>query len=478
MPAISPQGSRTGLVTALVIFVILFVTTTILYIYENAERRNLQDRAADLEKRQAELVSEGVMGGAEVTQLLEAARTANSTAVEVVLAQRKELAKRITGQELPPDRVKAEVEKAVARATAADVAAANVQLPKTASLTQVVNTLSNRVVSLQQEQAELQKKLEAANAEKQQVIAAREKLLKAKDDEIATIKAQIGQDLAATASYRTANQGKVAAIEQTATRALTTAQEANAQLSAQVNTANATIAGLQQQIEGLTRRLKGIRVESNESTIQKADAKIVRVPDNQSVVIDLGLGDQIVQGMTFEVYDWQAGVPALGDGMREGDMPKGKASIEVIRMGPGYSECRVIRRTPGYGLVVGDLAVNLVYDATQKYNFVVYGDFDLNNDGKASPGDADVIKRLITQWGAKVVNEVNINTDFVVMGVEPKAEPIGNDDDAIVRQQKLEAQQALERYLETRRQATALNIPILNQNRFLNFVGYQSQANR
>ena len=33
MPPISPQGSRTGLITALVIFVILFVTSTILFIY-------------------------------------------------------------------------------------------------------------------------------------------------------------------------------------------------------------------------------------------------------------------------------------------------------------------------------------------------------------------------------------------------------------------------------------------------------------
>ena len=477
MPAISPQGSRTGLVTALVIFVILFVTTTILYIYENAERRNLQDKTANLEKQQAELVSEGVMGSAEVTQLLDAARTANSTALETALAQRKQLAKRISGQELPPDRAIAQVDDALARVSPG-FTAANVQLPRTASLSQVVTTLGNRLATLQQERMDLQKQLEAANAEKLQVIAARDKLIQAKDQEIAAITAKINEDLAQTANYRTTNQGRVAAIEKTTAQALNQAQEANAQLSAQVNTANATIGKLQKTLDELTGRLKGIRVGVSEPTIQKADGKIVRVPDNDTVIIDVGLGDQIVQGMTFEVYDWQAGVPALGDGMREGDMPQGKASIEVIRMGPGYSECRVIRRTPGYGLVAGDLCVNLVYDATQKYNFVVYGDFDLNNDGKGSTADADVIKRLITGWGGKVVNEVNINTDFVVMGLEPKADPIGNDDDAIVRQQKLEAQQALERYLDTKKQAISLNIPIMNQNRFLNFVGYQSQANR
>jgi hypothetical protein len=475
MPAISPQGSRTGLVTALVIFVILFVTTTILYIYENAERRNLQDRTADLEKRQAELVSDATMSSADVTKLLEDARTASSTAMDTVLAQRRDLSKVIAGEALPPAAVIQRSQTAIVAATAPNVAP---EIPKTASLTQVVTALSNRLAQANQDKANLQKQVEAANAEKAQVIASREQMRQEKDKQIADINAKVEQSLAETATYRQSNQGRVAAIEQTTSRALGQAQEVNTQLTAKLNQSEATIQTMNRQIGDLTRRLKGIRVDTNESTIQKPDAKVARVPDNNTVVIDRGLGDQIVQGMTFEVYDWQAGVPALGDGMREGDMPKGKASIEVINMGPGYSECRVIRRTPGYGLVVGDLCVNLVYDATQKYNFVVYGDFDLANSGHANPGDADVIKRLITQWGGKVTNEVNVNTDFVIMGVEPKAEPIQPNDDAIVRQQKLEAQQALDKYLDTLKQATALNIPIMNQNRFLNFVGYVSQATR
>ena len=473
MPAISPQGSRTGLVTALVIFVILFVTTTILYIYENAERRNLQERASNLEKQQAELVTEAMMSSPEVTALLDSARTANSTALETALAHRKQMSKTITGRELPPEGVNREVQLAMQAATSA-----NAPVGRAAPLTDVVKSMAGRLTQVQQELAKAQQDLDAAKKETERTIAERAKLLADKDRQLAEIEARVGGSLAELATYRTGVGNRVSAIEQTTTQALAQAQEANAQLGAQVNTANATIAKLQKDLTDVTQRLRGIRPGTNEPTIQKADGKIARVPDNDTVVIDLGLGDQIVQGMTFEVYDWQAGVPALGDGMRAGDMPQGKASIEVIEMGPGFSRCRVIRRTPGYGLVVGDLIVNLVYDSTQKYSFVVYGDFDLDNNGQAAPGDADVIKRLVTQWGGKVVNEVNINTDFVVMGVEPTAEPIGNDDDAIVRQQKLEAQAALDRYLATRRTAEQLNIPILNQNRFLNFVGYRSQATR
>src|SRR5207237_669052 len=54
-----------------------------------------------------------------------------------------------------------------------------------------------------------------------------------------------------------------------------------------------------------------------------------------------------------------------------------------------------------------------------KYNFVVYGDFDMDRNGVATPGEADIVKRLITQWGGKLMDLVNVDTDFVVLGKEP-----------------------------------------------------------
>jgi hypothetical protein len=478
MPPISPQGSRTGLVTALVIFVILFVTSTILFIYENAERRKLEDSVQRLETRQAELASDAILTSSEMTQVQEAARNANTTAVEYLLGQRRDMAKTMTGSDLPPDKLKVQVGQAVARATAKDVSDANVRVAGTNGLTQIVTALANGVGALQTERANLQGQVTAAAEQRKQDLAARDQLLKERDNQIAALQTKVEQDMAVTASYRQQNLGTVKNIEKTTTATLAQQQQSNEQLSSQLAQATATIAKHERTIEELSRRLKGIRAGTNEATIQKEDAHIVRVPDNNTVVIDLGIGDQLVKGMTFEVYDQQTGIPALGDGMREGDMPEGKASIEVMRMLPGYSECRVIRRKPGYGLVIGDLVANLVYDSTQKYNFVVYGNFDLNNDGRAEPGDADVIKQLVTRWGGNITNEVNINTDFVVMGVEPKAEPLRQDDDALVRQQKLEAQQALDQYLNVLKQASSLNIPIMNQNRFLNFVGYKSQVMR
>lgn len=480
MPAISPQGSRTGLVTALVIFVILFVTSTILFIYENAERRSLQERVQQLGTEKGDLVSDPAMTSPDVVKLIEDAKAANppSTALEMALAQRREMAKLMTGQELAPDRAKVVVQEAIARATAKDVTDANVRIAPTNGLTQVVATLASGVGALQQERTNLQNQLKAANDEKNQVIAGRDAMLRAKEQQIAEIRNTMTEAEAQLVVYRQSNQSKVQGLERTTVAALNQHQASNEKLSSQLAQANETIGKKDREIEELTRRLNGIRVPHVEATIQREDGEITRVPNMTTVIINRGSGDQIVRGMTFEVYDRQSGIPALGDGMRPDEMPEGKASIEVIRTGPGYSECRVIRRKPGYGLIIGDLISNLVYDSTQKYNFVVYGDFDLNNDGRAESGDADVIKRLITAWGGAVVNDVNVSTDFVVMGVEPTAEPILANDDALVIQQKTEALQAQDRYQEVLKKANDLNIPIMNQNRFLNFVGYASQATR
>src|SRR5687768_8522379 len=109
MPPISPQGSRTGLVTALVIFVILFVTTTILWIYESAERRNRDERIGQYEARMRDIVDEATIGSADVVALTNAAKDnpaySGKSAMAVALAQRDDLGKKIAGNAASPAQV-------------------------------------------------------------------------------------------------------------------------------------------------------------------------------------------------------------------------------------------------------------------------------------------------------------------------------------------------------------------------------------
>jgi hypothetical protein len=485
MPPISPQGSRTGLVTALVIFVILFVTTTILWIYEGAERRNRDDRIADFEKSRREILDDATATGGEMEALKTAGRDnpayAGKTAVQVALAQRDEMAKMIAGgTAASATQARTRITQAMDLLKKPEVAAATPAITATTPLADAVSGLLNQLAQLAQQNKDLQAQVAAAKTQTQQVIQAQNDLLQKKQGEIDKLNQDVQAQLAQLATYRQQAEGTVTAIQTSSNTTLSQAQQQNEQLTAQINQANATIKQKDNQIEALQQRLNGIRVNPNEATVQKPDGEIVRLPGNNMAVINLGLGDQIVQGMTFEVYDKFSGIPALGaDGTRNEDMPKGKASIEVVRIGPGFSECRIIRKEAGHNLVQGDLVSNLVYDKTQKYKFVVYGDFDLDGDGRASAGDAEVIRRLITQWGGNVTNDVNVNTDFVVMGVEPQlgAKP-GPDATAVELAAYQRAQNELDKYLEVQKQAMALKIPILNQNRFLNFVGYTSQAGR
>jgi hypothetical protein len=160
-------------------------------------------------------------------------------------------------------------------------------------------------------------------------------------------------------------------------------------------------------------------------------------------------------------------------------MPVGKGSLEVIQVGPGISECRMVKVTPGAQIFVGDIVANLVYDRNLKWSFKVYGNFDLDQNGMATAADTEIVKRLIVQWGSRLSEQVTPDTDFVVLGKEPEVPTVDKDSATpldVFEQEKAEA--ALRAYEEVRNKALELGIPVLNQNRFLYLIGYYDLAQR
>jgi hypothetical protein len=282
-------------------------------------------------------------------------------------------------------------------------------------------------------------------------------------------------------TYRAGVDTNVAGIETSAKGEIGKAQAAQAQLAQQVAALQADLKKRSDEVGSLQRKLALYRINTKEPIVQVADGKIARLPGNGMAYIDLGAGDQVVVGMTFEVYDHFTGIPSLGqDGLREADMPIGKASIEVVRVSSGSSECRIIRKTPGQELVEGDYVANLVLDPKTKYNFVIYGNFDLDHNGVASPGDAEIIKQLVTRWGGKVQQSIDADTDFLIMGQEPKLPELTEEQrqDAVANQQLEQKTAELNAYHDTIAKANTFSIPVMNQNRFLYYIGYYSQAPR
>ena len=481
MPPAAQQGSRAGLITALVIFVILFVTTTILWIYQNAEATRLSEELARQSQKYAPAVSDEDLASPAYTALAGAdGGAAGQTAFQRVVAQRAALAKAITGSDTAAAQALLSAQDAIKAATAKPVTEAGLTLPSGTSLTAAVRALAQRVGELQNQKTQLATQLAAANTRYTQTVAAREALLKERDAQIAELTTRHEAAVAELKQYQEQSTTRVTGIETSAQEQISTINKTATKLSNQVKTQQGQIAVLTKENEQLRARLTNLRPVTNEGAATTPDGQIIRLPNESVAHVDLGMGDQVVPGMTFEVYDKYTGIPALGDGQREGELPVGKASIEIIRVGPVSSEARIIRRTRGEALVEGDLISNLVYDPKTKYNFVVYGDFDMNRDGRASTADGEVLKRLVTQWGSNVQDQVNVDTDFLVLGKEPVVPDLTDEDegDPLKIQERDEADARLTAYNKVRERALDLNVPILNQNRFLYLVGYYNQASR
>jgi NAD-dependent DNA ligase len=224
-----------------------------------------------------------------------------------------------------------------------------------------------------------------------------------------------------------------------------------------------------QTIERLRDELDKKRGTSGEDVIaRKADGKILQVKDRENVCyINLGTGDRVTPGLTFTVYP-TSGIPENGEG---------KAKIAVTAVHDTISECRIVERSGKEPIIPGDLVANVAYDPRRTLTFVVDGQFDLRNRGQASPEDIQEVKLLIQRSGGKVADQVDVQTDFVVLGTDPPKPPQPSESAAETVWAVYQAQlREYNRYQETLQAAKSMHVPVLNTNRFLALIGYSSKA--
>ncbi len=204
----------------------------------------------------------------------------------------------------------------------------------------------------------------------------------------------------------------------------------------------------------------------------RPDAKIVRIdPQTKVVYLNVGSKDHVYMGLTFSVYD--SSVPIPDDG-------KGKAEIEVFEVTENVSAARILSSSVKNPIVERDIVANLIWDSQGSNNFVVVGDFDLNGDSVADKDGNQKVRELIQRWGGRIMDNVTIETDFVVLGIEPVIPPEPTqqqvDSDPTLQQRYEAAVKSAEIYDQTIMQAKALSVPTFNQKRFLYLVGYDRLA--
>ncbi len=206
------------------------------------------------------------------------------------------------------------------------------------------------------------------------------------------------------------------------------------------------------------------------STARNPDGMILTaVPGDKVVYINLGKKNALTLGLKFGVYSSQTGIPEDG---------KAKAQIEVSSISDNSAECTITLIAPNALIMEGDLIANPIYDPNNPMSFVVAGDFDLDHDGMSDRAGNVVIEDLIKKWGGKITDDLTPLTDFVVLGVKPRA-PRTAGGPANEPGQAPPPNPAAERYDRIANQADKFSIPVLSQDIFLNYLGYSDrQAHR
>lgn len=230
------------------------------------------------------------------------------------------------------------------------------------------------------------------------------------------------------------------------------------------------IARLENQLHTVTDQMKTLKPSTfdPDAIVRQADGQVLRaIPGSDVAYINIGAKDKVKVGMGFEVYS---------QGRETQPGLRGKASLEVVSVMDNTSECRIARQSTGQPIIEGDYIVNIAYDRSRKPRFLVEGDFDLNFDGLVDFDGRDKIMAIIRQWGGEIVNELDTNTDFVVVGLAPTPIDVPANASALVKDQAMRKSLENSKFKNLVDQARTLGVPIVTQNQFLYMVGFAGDS--
>jgi hypothetical protein len=206
---------------------------------------------------------------------------------------------------------------------------------------------------------------------------------------------------------------------------------------------------------------------------REPDGQVILIDDKSNVVhLNIGSNEHVYPGLTFKVYDRGAAVPS--------DPNKGKAEIQVFDVAETYSAARILNPDDSEPILKGDIVANLIWDADRTNEFVAAGEFDLDRDGQIEPDALARIQSLVEKWGGRMADTITIDTDFLVLGKQPsvlEAPTLEEREiDPRAQQRYQESMQRLARYNQLREKAQNLWIPVFTYEKFLHFIGYDTQV--
>ena len=246
-----------------------------------------------------------------------------------------------------------------------------------------------------------------------------------------------------------------------------------AELRGRIDELEATNSQLAANLEEIATQYEALSQRESEQAakITEADAVVADVlEEGTKVALSIGSNDRVTKGLTFALFSNDRLVKLEDD-----RATPGKAVVEVFQLFPDTSVARVVERQRGARIAAGDAAVNLAFDKDRQLKFHVYGDFDIDNTGEPSPREQSRVRTLIQRFGGELADELNFDVDYLVLGIRPELprELVNSEAaDPLKIREFNEATNRYEAYNNLIAEAARFNIPVLNQNRFLDVVGY------
>ena len=443
--------SSTGVVIALVVFVVLTVAllaiSIVLFTGQSAAEKRESEARAELNA----FITAGELGRSEVQAMR--ANAGSQSLFSYMSDQGAQIGEFVVGDR-GASVSKMRTDLNVPEGQSVRDAMRKVMQERDAR-SQEANSLRTRSNDLDKEVQSLKAKL--ADAEKARAAA------------IAEVTASIEGYKQAAEGYRGSFDSAKAALEQSrADLEARLAGEVSA-LQTELDTLRAERSVLDGRISALQRKVEATATKAaNPAAL--VDARVVDVDAKSGMLfIDIGSNKRVIPGMTFEVFDDAVAISASAD-----SGSRGKASVQVVKVGETTSTCRVLRGSASRPIVKDDVLANAVFNPDYKFKFLVHGKFDANGDGKATSGEADYVKSRIVDWGGELVDGDTLtgDLDFLVLGVEPPM-PVALAGDATEAQTMAYTDQraARELYTSLFRTASDAQIPILNWTRFEALTG-------
>ncbi len=452
------MASRTSASTGIYITIGLLATFAVGFlissVYFYSKKSQAEGEVANLTNTYEEIIATGERQSSNVEVALSAARGERKSLVDHLLTNNSELKRIAAGN---------------ANLTMEQIRERSDNLTDgSGSLESTITRLEGRVQSLERELAGAEGRLatELANiaAEKQRV-----------EQLEANALATAAEANDRVAGYRREVEDLRAQVEGFEDRTRRGVASDRAEYRDNLRDRDGRVAELNQQILVLRDQVRRLRGETTENRIAPldeyalVDGEVAAVQQGEDVVIiTLGRNDKLVIGMTFSVYSNASAIRPT----ESGEYLPGKAVIEVIGMEAASARCRVVKSSRGNPVVSGDVIANPVYDPDKTYNFVVFGNFDTDGDGIATPFEREGLVAIIERWGGDVLDDITGDLDFLVLGSRPD-EPLQPAPNAprVVYDEYLRLKNRVDRYEDLFEAASASSIPVLNQNRLRTLIG-------